>query len=57
MARLTGLAVPATVPFDAAARCVAGEVAQLSVGRVTAERSFEAVLRYRFTPVAATAPE
>ncbi|MCA9605976.1 MAG: hypothetical protein KC619_10300 [Myxococcales bacterium] len=55
--RLTGLAVPASVPFEAAARCVAAEVEEVSVGRVTEERRFEAVLPYRFTPVAVAGPE
>ncbi len=55
--RLTGLAVPPAVPFEAATRCVSAELAQLQLGRVTAERPFEAVIRYRYTPLAAPAAE
>ena len=45
---LRGLAVPSSVPFEAAVRCVAAELAALDHPRVTAERTFEAVLRYHF---------
>ena len=45
---LQGLAVPASVPFDVAARCVAAELAGLDNPRVTAERAFEAVVPFHF---------
>ncbi|MBX3272528.1 MAG: hypothetical protein KF729_19875 [Sandaracinaceae bacterium] len=55
--RLTGLLVPASVPFEPAARCVSDRVGLLSGPRVTGPQDFEAVLRYRFTPAAAPPPE
>lgn len=55
--RLTGLAVPESVPFELAARCVADELGLLSGGRVTEARPFEAALRYRFRPVVSAHPE
>ena len=50
--RLTGLAVPEQVPFDAAVRCVLSELSQVQNERSTDARDFEVVIPYRFTPPA-----
>ena len=54
--RLTGLAVPAQVPFADAVRCVLSELSQIRNERATDGRDFEVVIPYRFTPPAAPDP-
>ena len=57
LVQLTGLAVPASVPFDLVARCVADAIGGVHTGRVTSAQPFEAVVRYRFTGSADPGPE
>ncbi len=46
---LTGLEVPEGVPFDTATACVTAALAPVRTDAVTAPRSFEATLRFRYT--------